>query len=324
MSLKDRQKKLHKANLRSPPGDTSLTISAEESGIGGYSISDLKTVWHKAALLVYQEENITHHQRDTSKTVVFDEDEVYTVQSAGPHRLTCTKCEFFKQPDNIFCPHTLAVAEKAEILPNFISTVNSKLGEKSIGLLNVAVGATCVGSGQKCKRKGLNNRLTSDIKITKSSSVSMQSSVLNTPSILVGSGPGATCARERMQLPPLSHFQTSMQETQPFTVTFRQGPIRRCAGCNSEFSEKTKIPPYDLILKKKDFREYPKDGMWFRANSVTNNYYYYLSLECIRSKFPHTQLKNILLYDEVQESLTSPHITVLHKFGLHIACNHKQ
>ena len=325
LTLKDRQKQLQKANLRLPPGATYLTVTAEESGIGGYSISDLKTTWQKAELLFSKDENITQHPRDQSKTVVFDEDEVYTVQKTGQHMFTCTKCELFKQHDSLFCPHTLAVAEKSGTLPNFLGTVNTKLSENSTRLLNAAVGATCRGSGQKSiKRKGLNNRLAQDIQGTKqrTSSSSASSSVPATSSVLVGTGPGATCARERMQLPPLSQLQVSMQETQPFTVTFRQGLIRRCTGCNSEFSDKTKNPPHDLILKKKDFREYPKDGMWFRANSLTNTYYH-LSLECIRFRFPRTQLKYIYIYDEVRKLLTPPHIALLHKFGLHSACTHE-
>ena len=129
-------------------------------------------------------------------------------------------------------------------------------------------------------------------------------------------------SRERTQLSPLSHLQISMQETQPFAVTSQQGLIRRCVGCDSEFSDKTKSPSHDLILKKQDFRQYPKNGMWFRSNSLSNTYYH-LSLECIRSKFSHTEHKHILLYDEVRKSLTPLHIALLYRFGLHNACTHE-
>ena len=210
--------------------DFEVCVESEESGIGGYSVSNQKTIWEKAELLVSKDENITQHPRDPNKTVVFDEDDIYTVKVKGnQHVLTCTKCELFQRHDNLFCPLTLAVAEKGGTLPNLLGIVSTTLSAKSKGLLNAAVGAACCGSGQKStKRKGLNNRLAQDIQATQqcASSSSTSNSVPATSSVLVGTGPGATCARERTKLPPLSHLQISMQESQPFAVIFRQGLIR--------------------------------------------------------------------------------------------------
>ena len=38
-------------------------------------------------------------------------------------------------------------------------------------------------------------------------------------------------------------------------------------------------------------------------------------------KFPNTELKYIVLYDETKDSLTPGHIKSLHKFGVHSACS---
>ena len=40
-----------------------------------------------------------------------------------------------------------------------------------------------------------------------------------------------------------------------------------------------------------------------------------------RNKFPNTELKYIMLYDETKDFLTPGHIKSLHKFGVHSACS---
>lgn len=326
MSIEDRRKSLQKAKLKPLPSETSLTISAEESGIAGYSISNLKDTWQTAQKLILKENAIIEHPGDQNAFVVFDSENIQTVRKINENGFfSCEKCEDYRLHDNLFCPHTIAVAESNKSLLELITSINSQIEQKSKGILNAAVSASCRGSGQKpTKRKGLNNRLASDIVATRQpfSEISEEGSVPSTSSVLLATGPGSTCAAERAELAPLTHFQIETQKSQPFTITFRQGLIRRCVGCNTEFSQKTKKPPFDIILKKKDFREYPKDGIWHRSNSLTNTFYH-LNLDCVRSRFPHTQLKDIILYDEVQQSLTCAHINVLHTFGLHDACSHE-
>ena len=39
------------------------------------------------------------------------------------------------------------------------------------------------------------------------------------------------------------------------------------------------------------------------------------------NKFPNTELKYIVLYDETKDSLTPGHFKSLHKFGVHSACS---
>ena len=72
----------------------------------------------------------------------------------------------------------------------------------------------------------------------------------------------------------LGQRQKAVKEAQPFTVTFRHGLIKRCVGCGKEFSEKSRTPPNDLILRKKSYREYPKpDRNWVTSKSLSNGYY---------------------------------------------------
>ena len=129
------QKRLQKANLWSPPRDTSLTVTvvtAEESGIEG-SVSDLKTIWKKAEVPV-SKDKISHMYSTpeiqakllSSTRMIFTLwrwKVISTFSQQEPSTpwckrflLTRTKCGTIQRHDNLFCPQTLTVAEKGATL----------------------------------------------------------------------------------------------------------------------------------------------------------------------------------------------------------------
>ena len=95
---------------------------------------------------------------------------------------------------------------------------------------------------------------------------------------------------------------------QPFTVTRKIGIISTCYGCKEKFSAEMNTPPNDLILKKLDFREwFEKQWGEIRKSSSLVPTYYHLRLDCLRRRYPYTQLNNILMYHEVEDELTHEH-----------------
>ena len=322
MDVNERRSHLQKANLRSLPREGGLSIQHEECGIQGFSVTDLRSLWDTGDILSCAD-TIVSHRSNATKTVVFEGNDVYAVSKDG-HQFRCdSRCDRYKYFDNLLCHHTLAAAEKNDTLVTYLEWINTTIAAKSAAMFNAAINDSCCGAGEKkSKRKGKNNCLAKDIDVMESRFTHPKSKT-SVPQFcaVLPTGAGAACAADRVDLPPLTDLQISVQQRQPFSVTFRHGLIRRCRGCGKEFSPKTKEPPNDLILKKQDFKEYPKDGLWYRSKDLANTYYHF-NMECVRKNFPHTEARDFILYEDVKDSLSSEHVAKLHKIGFHGACCH--
>ena len=247
MEVKDRRRHVEKAHLRAVAVEGSLSVQTDESGIQGISIGDLKSAWEQAGDILSCEENIVIHPGNAMTTVVFEENEVYTVCKDGNQFSCDSRCSRYKHFDRLFCQHTVAAAERNGSLVAFVGWINTKIATKSAEMLNAALNASCRGAGEKkSKRKGANNRLAGEVGVLQQQSRSVAGSSAGLPQSSVAvfpMGSGSACASNRIALPPLTALQLSTQERQPFTVTFRQGLIKRCCGCGQEFSANTRNPP---------------------------------------------------------------------------------
>lgn len=323
LSIPERKALLDRLNLRNVSQSVDvMSVSAGESGIQGYSLACLEKVWENAYEIMSCNDSIVYHPKKPELCVVFDTEKVYHVKKVDTAWFSCS-CEQNKSFANLFCKHTIAVAEKGGCLLDFIPRINAQISAQSIGL-SKSLMASCysVSSGEKHtkKRRGKNNNVGQNLKSSSPQHIPVTSTV-SKATVAFPSGSGPACARDMSCLPPRTPLQVSVREEQPVSLTFRQGLIKRCYGCQSDFAKQTSSPPHDLILKKKDYREYFKDGGWYRSYTLSNTYHH-LKVECVRMQFPHFELKLVKLFDEKKESLLPCHIELLHKRGLHIACSH--
>ena len=74
MSVQETRGQLQIARLKPLPGQISLSIQAEESGIGGFSIGDLTSVRGQATEIVTYAENMVDHPERYGTTIVFEAD----------------------------------------------------------------------------------------------------------------------------------------------------------------------------------------------------------------------------------------------------------
>lgn len=280
-------------------------------------MNTLNEIWSLAATLASDKANIIQHPRESNRHIVFDH--------GGARNVWKDKCDSqcanFKANDRFFCEHTIAVAETTGTLPSLLGMVNANIRRKTMETVNTALAHSCRNAGEKSgkKRKGKNNLMSQKVTtVVDMEHTEAQSMSEGQPAMLPIVG-----FPDRHSLPPLTPLQLSLQDRQPFTVTFRQGLIKRCTGCGIVFAEKQKKPPHDAILKKQDFREYQRDGLWYRTPTMVNTYYH-LNVNCLRRKFPGTEVREIILYDDVRQNLLDAHIAILHQFGVHKACEHDE
>lgn len=256
MSIPERRKHLEDAGLKLPRCGQELSVTPEETGIRGIAIESLQDVWESASKIFHScSSNIVCHPKNSSKYIVFDEEHSLEVVR-DKDAFTC-QCHGIKTLFNLFCCHTIAVAEMLKCLMQYIIYINTRLNLMSVsGELNMFCTKNLAGKKGGGKRKGKNNNKA--VTISEVIPFSNDTFPQSQPTAVMPLGTGNVVAH----LPPMTAMQLSMQAQQPFTFTFRHGLISRCYGCSRLFCEKTWSAPHDLILKKRDFREYPnpRDG----------------------------------------------------------------
>jgi len=206
------------------------------------------SAWGEAVDILSSEESIVAHPGNVPKTVVFEGNNVHTVVKDGQQYSCDSTCDRYRILWPLVLPHTIAVAEGNGSISQFLGWIKkSRISAKSASMLNASMNASCYGSGEKTgKRKGKNNCLSSDIDVfvPKVTHSAPSTSVPRSAAVLPV-GPGSVCAADRISLPPLTNLQISVQQRQPFTITFVAGLIKRCHGCGREFVQKYKTPPHD-------------------------------------------------------------------------------
>ena len=259
----------------------SLSISAEESGVCGYTSSELEDVWNKAETILGSSKNVVEFPNDPNSTICFSRDTHFTVKRTTGNRFTCdSQCRSYVFLEHQFCEHTIAVAEWRGCLADFLVAINTKAKKSSsVSLLNKVLDRQCSQSGKKkvTKRKGANNRI--------------------------------GCPITKVVRAPFS--------PQPFTVARKIGLISRCYGCKRNFDDDMNVPPRDLILRKMDLREWVdrNTGELKRSTHLVPTYYH-LSIDCVRITYPVTQIRDILLHGEVKRQLTEQHLRRLEQCGI--------
>ena len=112
------------AHLKSLAEERTLTIRAEESGIQGFSVEDLKPVWEEAGNVLSCEENIVVHPGNAKEVAVFEENYVHSVCNDGKQFPCDSRCDRYRYFDRLFCQHTLAVSERNDALVAFLAWVD--------------------------------------------------------------------------------------------------------------------------------------------------------------------------------------------------------
>ena len=127
-----------------------------------------------------------------------------------------------------------------------------------------------------------------------------------------------SCSAQQSRLPPPLICATSSSPQSPsdhdhFEVVFLTKRVKKCYGCSREFAKQPDgsnlQPPYDIVIRHADHREYYYEGEK-RSTKQKQNTYFHPSLTCVMSKCssfnPH-----YLNISGVQNDLLPVHITFL-------------
>ncbi|CAG2205330.1 unnamed protein product [Mytilus edulis] len=106
-------------------------------------------------------------------------------------------------------------------------------------------------------------------------------------------------------------------QDQPFHMTFCAGLIRKCYGCNHEFSKKHRKSPHDLLLKRYDFRSYfsPKSNCQKTSKNMQSTYFHF-SAECARRLVPGFEMTHVIVHNEIKEQLKEGHKEILDQHNI--------
>ncbi len=123
----------------------------------------------------------------------------------------------------------------------------------------------------------------------------------------------------QFQLPPQASPST-FDEVNPFLVKLLNNRIKKCRGCNREFSRKVDgsppDPPLNLVICHEERRPY-RDASNATRLSRPQNVYYHANLSCIRSNHPAFIGKEVKIPTDVKQLLSSEHYKYLRE---HFGC----
>lgn len=290
------------------PG-TSLSISAKECNIGSIPNKLLQEMFQEAALTIEDDTNIVPVP-GTNKMAYFVHDLSNSENrqlkiNASTHRITCEpKCHRW----NSFriCAHVLALAEKLNMLKEVIEKFKKTNVKVNITrMVNTNMPANRGKKGVKATqiRKGAANKPKTLI------------TNYQTPEALVHISDTINSYSK------LKQSTADLTAQQPFEVTSIHGLIKKCYGCDREFSDNNTQPPYDLLLKHSEVRpRYDKDQKkWYiPQNHDLSNAYYHLNIVCVQKVHKTFEWSQAVISVQFQPSVTEEHKHVLRLAGMNV------
>ena len=102
----------------------------------------------------------------------------------------------------------------------------------------------------------------------------------------------------------------------PCLVLYQGFNVKKCYGCNSNFVDKYRQLPYDLLLRKSAYRKfYNKTAGTIQWTPKPVFRCFHLSMSCLRREFSHSEKKDIIIHDETKQNITEAHRTYLTTAG---------
>ena len=146
------------AGMTPQGAEATLSIGYLESGLTGFMAYDLQQVWSKAELVVSVPGSVVSFPNHEDCVVVIESGNSYTVTSGepnSPHMYTCAKkCVNFKRCLH-FCKHTLAAAETAGHLEEYLAPLQLETSRETLqSVIERSRNQNALEKSKK-KRKGL-------------------------------------------------------------------------------------------------------------------------------------------------------------------------
>ena len=176
------------------------------------------------------------------------------------------------------CSHTVAIAETNGELPKFVSWFIKAKKKPSVTKL--------VGTGMPTRRGRKGGKTTQYKKKT------LPTTSRTLVSLPCGTTTGVSNplrpSSNSMPIhpPPLIHFtpQSPSPTSEPFLLCFISGNISVCYGCRQKYP-KPCVPPNDLCVQHKEWREFFPPGSG-TAQARFGNVYYHCNVPCIQARCP--------------------------------------
>lgn len=266
-----------------------LSVSFEDSGL---SQIVHQSSWQKAIQLVSKADSMSPAPGRHRNKAVFVES-----QSAGVERpnlvllktdgsATC-ECQKFKETK--LCSHIIAVAERDGSLATVLAWYNSS------GFINLAQTAARGAPKKSGKKPGEKQR------------VRHKGTPLTRNCDEYSARPGIAVREPEV-----------WENEKDFFLMFRTCNQKKCISCKAEFD---KVPPNNLCISHKEKYFYPYQGNFqdMRLSRAEKNFYYHVSLACIKNRHPKFLNDSLKIPDDVKANLKDCHQLFL-KNSLGINC----
>ena len=104
-----------------------------------------------------------------------------------------------------------------------------------------------------------------------------------------------------------------------YHLWLKRPAVKTCYGCKQRFAQCYNRPPKDIIIRRFMHRRYKdhETGTYKRASKSTATYFH-LNMDCIRKVTSSSNVKDIIVHDEVWPLLFGERVNRLRTFGMYI------
>ena len=239
----------------------------------------------------------------------------HTVVPGKGGRFACDNCPNYKSLG--ICSHMVAVAEVNGMLSDFLDWFR-RSKNVTPNLTKLLTSDMPQGRGRKGGKGPRKRKAPSIVGIISGHSYGNTFDTLVFPEATESQQSIPSCAAQQSRPPPpLIHAASSSPQSESdhdqFELVFLTKRVKKCYGCSKEFVKQPDgsnlQPPYDIVVRHADFREYYYDGEK-RSTKQKQNTYFHPCLTCISSKCSSFNFHS-LDTSSVKDELLPVHIAFL-------------
>ena len=115
---------------------------------------------------------------------------------------------------------------------------------------------------------------------------------------------------------PARNTATPYEDPNPPTIILLPRQVRKCYGCQRQFTNNYRHSPRNLVFTMKALRDAVPDGAGgFRPPTQPKPAYFHLKLKCLRKEKSTIEERQMIMHSEIYKKLEQGHVNMLKRRG---------
>lgn len=107
-------------------------------------------------------------------------------------------------------------------------------------------------------------------------------------------------------------------KNQDFDLTLIHGLVKKCYGCDNEYTDMDRKSPFDLVIRHEEVRpcfDRVAKRWYIPQMQRMSNAYYHLNENCVKKIHKHFTMSQLIVSEDVRHALSEEHKKILYIAG---------